>query len=76
MNSQDWMESQRGQVIRTSTFQVPCALHGGGVFFFFLPHPVACGILVPWPGIEPRPPGSAESQPLDHQGIPSVLHGF
>ena len=24
-------------------------------FFFFLPHHVACGILGPWPGIEPRP---------------------
>ena len=29
------------------------------IFFFsfiFWPHPVACGILVPWPGIEPMPP--------------------
>ena len=24
-------------------------------FFFFLPHQVACGLLVPRPGIEPRP---------------------
>ena len=25
-------------------------------FFFFWPHLTACGILVPWPGIKPRPP--------------------
>ena len=37
-------------------------------FFFFWPHPMACGILVPRPGVEPRE--SAESEPLDHQGTP------
>ena len=38
--------------------------------FFFWPCHAACGIPVPWPGIEPAPPwiGSAESQPLDLQG--------
>ena len=42
------------------------------LFFFFLPPPMACGILVPRPGIEPTPAsiGSAESSPLDHQGSP------
>ena len=25
-------------------------------FFFFQPHCATCGILVPWPGIEPAPP--------------------
>ena len=29
------------------------------LLFFFWPHPMACGILVPWPGVEPRE--SAES---------------
>ena len=35
-------------------------------------HFMACGILVPWPGIKPLTPcvGSMESQPLDHQGSP------
>ena len=34
-------------------------------FFFFLPLCVACGILVPWPGIEPVPPVT-EAQSLNH----------
>ena len=34
-------------------------------FFFFWPHHAACGILVPWTGIEPGPLA------LDLQGIPS-----
>ena len=29
-------------------------------FFFFLPHRVTCGILVPQPGIEPTPPAVEE----------------
>ena len=71
MNSQDWMESQRGQVIRTSTFQVPCALHGGGVFFFFFA--TSCGLWdlsalardwtqAPWKCWVPttRPPGNSQ----------------
>ena len=38
-------------------------------FFFFLifwPHQVACGILVPQPGIEPVPP-AVEAQSLNHR---------
>ena len=31
----------------------------------FWPHHVACGILAPWPGIEPVPPG-LEAQNLNH----------
>ena len=27
------------------------------ILFYFWPHNVACGILVPWPGIEPEPLG-------------------
>ena len=27
----------------------------GGIPSLFLPHHVACGILVPWPGTEPEP---------------------
>lgn len=32
---------------------------------------MAFGILVPQPRIEPKPPAlAAESEPLDHQGVP------
>ena len=31
--------------------------HSWVFFFLFWPHCTACGILVPWPGIEPGPPG-------------------
>ena len=34
-------------------------------FFFFWLHRVACGILVPGPGIEPAPP-ALEAQSLHH----------
>ena len=34
-------------------------------FFFFWLHHVACGILVPQPGIEPVPP-AAEARSLNH----------
>ena len=35
--------------------------------------PMACGILVPRPGIELTSPYcKADSQPLDHQGSPKV----
>ena len=52
------------------------------------PHYKACGILVPWSGIEPiswqwkhealtighqRIIGSAESWPLDHQGVSKLF---
>ena len=31
----------------------------------------ACGILAPWPEIEPTTPGlEGEVLPLDHQGVP------
>ena len=33
--------------------------------FFFWPHRVACGILVPWPGIEPASP-AWEARSLNH----------
>ena len=38
-------------------------------FFFFFCH-VACGILVPGPGIEVPCNGSVEPEPLNHQGAP------
>ena len=39
--------------------------------FFFLPYHVAFGILIPGPGIQPRPPAvKAQSHSVDHQGIP------
>ena len=42
-------------------------------FFFFLPHHVACGILVPQPGTEPGPLAvRAEYQPLERQGVPDL----
>ena len=38
-------------------------------FCFMFGHK-ACGILAPWPGIEPTPPTwKVKSQPLEHQGI-------
>ena len=47
------------------------------VYFFcfcFLGH-AACGILVPQPGIDLILPAmKPESQPLDHQGSPQVVH--
>ena len=38
---------------------------------------IACGILDTWPGIEPVPSAikSAESEPLDYQGVP-LFHIF
>ena len=40
-------------------------------FFFFRLHPIACGILIPWPEIEPVPlHQKAESWPLDQWGSP------
>ena len=41
------------------------------ILSYFGPRHVACGILVPWPGIEPTPPcsGSVASSP-DHQEAP------
>ena len=40
--------------------------------FFFLPYHVACGILIPGPGIQPRSPAvKAQSHSVDHQGIPA-----
>ena len=32
-------------------------------FFVFWLHHVACGILAPWPGIEPMPPAVEERSP-------------
>ena len=41
--------------------------------FFFLPHTVAGGILVPQPGTEPGPLAvRAEYQPLERQGVPDL----
>ena len=40
--------------------------------FFFLPHHVACGILVPQPGIEPGPP-ALEDRSLNHWTTREVL---
>ena len=44
------------------------------LFFFFLPHPVVCRILVPQPGIKPMPP-AMRAQSLNHwttREVPSV----
>ena len=42
-------------------------------FFIFWLHHVACSILVPWPGIEPKPP-VAEAQSLNHWTTREVHH--
>ena len=48
-----------------------------GHWIFFSWPCEACGILVPQPGLNPRPSiGSSESQPLDCQGSPSLGVGF
>ena len=41
-------------------------------FLFFWPYPVACGILAPWPGIEPTPPAREDRVLIttDCQGSP------
>ena len=41
----------------------------------FWPCHAACGILVPWPGIEPRPPASG-AQSLDHWTASKVPSPF
>ena len=40
--------------------------------YFSWPHRVACGILVPWPGIKPRPP-AVEAQSPNHGIAREVL---
>ena len=56
--------------------KVTHAFFGGGFFFFWLCR-AACGILVPRPGIEPRPPAVEAWSPnldsMDHQGIPLLI---
>ena len=49
-----------------------CMIHFPLPFFFRLNH-VACSILVPWPGIEPRPP-VVEAQSLNHWATREVHH--
>ena len=44
-------------------------------FFSFWPHYLACGILVPWPGIEPSPP-AVVARSLNHWTIRKSLHGL
>ena len=51
-------------------YLTPLGLHYSmwDLFFFFA---APCGILVTWPGVEPRPPAlGAGSQPLVRQGSP------
>ena len=45
--------------------------HYGFFFFFFWLHSMACGILVPGPGIEPMPPAIEEQSP-NHWAIREV----
>ena len=42
------------------------------IFLIFWPHQAACGILVPWPGIEPTPP-ALEVRSLNHWTTREVL---
>ena len=46
------------------------------IYLFTSPCHVACGILVPWPGIKPMPPAVEvqSPKPLDHQGIPWIFN--
>ena len=43
------------------------------LFFFFWPHCVACGILVPRPGIKPTSP-AVEAWSLNHWTAREILH--
>ena len=45
----------------------------GGIYLFWLSG-VACGILVPWPGIEPGPPAVEVQNPnlWTHQEFPGL----
>ena len=45
--------------------------HRLSTFFFFSPHYMVCGILVPQPGIEPRSP-AFEARSLNHWTIGEV----
>ena len=45
------------------------------IFFFFWPHRKACGILVPWPGIEPVP-AALEVWSLNHWKAREVPEAF
>ena len=40
---------------------------------FVRPHHTSCGILVPWPGMEPVPPAVEVHSPLSLQEIPMVF---
>ena len=49
-----------------------CVLSLSFFFFFLFAHCMACGILVPWPGVKPLSPAleSQNLKPLDRQGSP------
>ena len=47
--------------------------HLESFFFFFWPHHMTCGILVPGPGFKPVPPALG-AQNLNHWTIREVLH--
>ena len=51
-----------------TVFICACFVHKTGILVEGGPHPVACGILVPQPGIEPMPPavGSAMAAASKH----------
>ena len=44
-----------GRMIDWQTMVILTCIYGRCILFFPLPYYVACGILVPWPGIEPGP---------------------
>ena len=52
-------------IISATKYSINSNLGFKNISFFFWPHHTACGILVPWTGIEPGPLA------LDLQGIPS-----
>ena len=66
---QDWCPSIPH---RHSTWGITCA-HFYFLFSSFWPHHTPCGILVPWPGIEPVPP-AVEVQSLSHWTAREVPH--
>ena len=62
-------ESDETQWLNNNRFQLQLATSLG--MGHRLSNPVVCGILVPWPGIEPTYPTlKGEFLPLDHQGSP------
>ena len=62
-------------MVKMVSFILCIFYHGFKIFFIFWPCHVACGILVPQPGIKPTLP-ALEAQSLNHWTARKVLSHF